>query len=102
MIEPLGTKIVVLRDEPKSTTLGGIVLPDSVKERERPSEATVVAIGPGKLRDEPNIQYVPIHGGELRAGDKLLISRFAGVETEHGGKKYLVIDQDDVLARVKP
>lgn len=70
-------------------TVGGIIIPDSAKEK--PAKAEVVAVGPGS-KDEPM---------SLQVGDVVLYGKYAGTEVEHEGEKYLIMRQSDVLAIIK-
>ena len=90
-IEPLGDKIVVKRTEPESQTAGGIVLPESAKEK--PQEGRVLSVGEGRMlpdgsRAEP----------QVAEGDRVLFSSYAGHEIEIDGEEFLVMNESDVLA----
>ncbi len=90
-IRPLGDRILVKAVEEKEVVKGGIIIPDSAKEK--PQEAQVVAVGAGKL-DESG-KRVPI---ELKKGDKVLISKYGGTEIKIDGEQYQILREDDVLA----
>lgn len=90
-IKPLADRIVVERLEAEEKTAGGIVLPDTAKEK--PKQGKVVAVGEGKL----------LENGErakptLKKGDKIIFESFAGTEVKIDGKEYLLMREDDVLA----
>jgi chaperonin GroES len=88
-IKPLGSRILVKRSEAK-VSRGGIILPDSAQEK--PKEGEVVAVGPGKMNEEGNIETM-----HVQVGDTVLFSSYAGTElTDAEG--YLIMSQDDVLA----
>jgi chaperonin GroES len=90
-IRPLGDRILVKQIEEKEVVKGGIIIPDSAKEK--PQEAKVVAVGAGKLDD--NGKRIPI---ELKKGDKVLISKYGGTEIKVDGETYQILREDDVLA----
>ena|SRR6056297_1327607 len=90
-LQPLGERIVVQREESETTTAGGIVLPDSAKEK--PARGTVVAIGSGKLLDDGTRA-----ASQLTAGDRVLFSSYAGETVEIDDVEYLLMREDDVLA----
>ena len=93
-LQPMGERIVVKREESEETTAGGIVLPDSA--REKPARGTVVAIGSGKLLDDGSRAE-----SQLKAGDKVLFSSYAGENVEIDDVEYLLMREDDVLAVIE-
>lgn len=94
MIKPLGDRIVIKRTAAEEVTKGGIVLPDSAKER--PQEGEVIAVGPGKVL-ESGVK-VPV---EVKAGDKIIYSKYGGTEIKIGKQEYSILRQDDVLCVVE-
>ena len=90
-LQPLGERIVVQRDESESTTAGGIVLPDSAKDK--PARGTVIAIGTGKQLDDGSLAP-----SQLNNGDRVLFSSYAGETVEVDDVEYLLMREDDVLA----
>lgn len=92
-IKPLSDRVVVKMLESEETTKSGIVLPGSAKEK--PQEAEVVAIGPGAIVDG---KTVPM---EVKVGDKVLISKYAGTEVKYNGAEYTILKQGDILAIVE-
>ena len=92
-IRPLDDRIVVQPSEAEETTAGGIVLPDSA--REKPQRGTVVAVGPGKLLDSGN-------RGELSVavGDTVVYGRYGGSEIEIDGQEMKILRESDILAKV--
>ena len=91
-IQPLGARILVERlDEDEQTTSGGIIIPDTAKEK--PSEGGVKAIGPGSRADDGERRPV-----DLSEGDKVLFGKFAGSEVTYEGTEYLIMREDDILA----
>ena len=89
-ITPLGDRILVKRVEEKEQVKGGIIIPDSAKEK--PQEAEVIAIGTGK-KDESG-KVIPF---EVRKGDRVLISKYGGTEVKIEGEKYTLVREDDIL-----
>ena len=90
-VKPLGDKILVKRLEAETKTAGGIVLPDTAKEK--PKEGKVIRVGDGKVLDSG--EKVPF---QVKKGDRVLFSSFAGTEEKIDGKEYLIMSEDDVLA----
>ncbi len=93
-LQPMGERIVVQRDEAEETTAGGIVLPQSAKEK--PARGVVVAVGSGKLLDDGS-RSAP----QLQAGDKVLFTSYAGETVEIDDVEYLLMREDDVLAVIE-
>jgi chaperonin GroES len=91
-IKPLGDKVLVEPIETKEVVKGGIVIPDSAKEK--PQEAKVVAVGPGK-KDE-NGKLIPID--EVKVGDTILTSKYGGTEVKYDDKDYKILSVSDILA----
>jgi len=89
-ITPLGDRILVKRVEEKEQVKGGIIIPDSAKEK--PQEAEVVAVGTGKRDDSGKL--IPF---EVKAGDRVLISKYGGTEVKLGEETLLIVREDDVL-----
>jgi chaperonin GroES len=92
-IKPLGDRIVVKRLEAASMTKGGIVLPDSAKEK--PKEGEIMAVGPGKTLESGEVQ-----APQVNVGDKVLFSSYAGTEVSIDGDEFLIMSESDVLAVV--
>ncbi len=92
-LEPLDDRIVVKPGEEEETTVSGIVIPDTAKEK--PQEGEVVAVGPGRWEDG---KRVPM---DVKNGDRVLYSKYGGTEVKVGGDEYLVLSARDVLAIVK-
>ena len=89
-LQPMGERIVVQREESEEMTAGGIVLPDAA--REKPARGTVVATGTGKLLDDGSRSQ-----SQLKAGETVLFSSYAGESVEIDGNEYLLMREDDVL-----
>ena len=94
-IQPLADRIIVKPLEAESKTQGGIVLPDTVKEK--PQEGEIVAAGKGKMLDTGTVQAL-----EVKVGDKVLYGKYSGTEIKtKEGEELLIMREDDVLAIVK-
>lgn len=91
MIKPLADRVVVKVVQEEEKTKGGIVLPDTAKER--PQEGEVVAVGPGKLLE--NGQRAPL---EVKVGDRVIFSKYGGTEVKIDGEEYLILRESDILA----
>ncbi|HHV97177.1 MAG TPA: co-chaperone GroES [Clostridiaceae bacterium] len=92
-IRPLGDRVVIKMVEAEETTKSGIVLPGSAKER--PQMAEVIAVGPGGLVDGKEVKM------EVKVGDKVIISKYAGTEVKIDDKEYTILRQSDILAIVE-
>jgi chaperonin GroES len=93
-LKPLGARVVVEPVAEKEVKRGGIIIPDSAKEK--PTEAIVLAVGPGELDDKGN--RIPL---EVKAGDRVLISKYGGTDVKIDNKEYKVLSKDDILAAVE-
>jgi chaperonin GroES len=92
-ISPLSDRVLVKRlDEAEEQSVGGIIIPDTAKEK--PQEAEVVATGPGRLEDGNRV------APEVSKGDKVLIGKYSGTEVKVDGDDYLIMREDDILAIV--
>lgn len=94
MLKPLGDRIVIEQVETEEKTASGIVLPDTAKEK--PQEGRVVAVGSGRILESG--ERVAL---ELKEGDKIIFSKYAGTEIKVDGKEYLILRENDVLAIVE-
>jgi chaperonin GroES len=90
-IRPLEDRILVRADEGEETTVSGIVIPDTAKEK--PQEGTVLAVGPGKRSDTGEL--IPV---DVKEGDKVIYSKYGGTEVKIEGEEYLILSARDVLA----
>ena len=93
-LRPLGDRVVVKAAPHEEKTKGGLVLPDTVKEK--PIEGIVVAVGDGKLNDDG--KRIPI---DLKPDDRVIYSKYSGTEVKLDGEEYLVISERDILAVVE-
>ena len=94
-LKPLGNRVIVEPSEAEEVTAGGIVLPDTAKEK--PQKGTVLAIGPGE-RDEDG-KYISM---DVKTGDVVLYAKYSGTEIKVDGKKLLILRESDLLAIVVP
>jgi chaperonin GroES len=95
-LRPLHNRIVVERTEDSSEqkSAGGIIIPDSAKEK--PQEATVIAVGPGKIGDDGKRQPL-----DVKVGDRVLIGKYSGSDIKLDNKEYVILTEDEVLAVVE-
>ena len=93
-IRPLNDRILVKRLEGEEKTAGGIIIPDSAKEK--PAEGEVVAVGPGKLNDAG--ERVAI---DVAVGDRVLFSKYGGSEVKLDGEDFLIMREDDILGVIQ-
>lgn len=93
-IKPLGDRILVEPVEEKETKKGGIIIPDTAKEK--PQEGKVIAVGPGRL-DENGKRVPP----EVKVGDRILMGKYAGTEVKIDGEEHVILREDDVLAVIE-
>ena len=89
-IRPLNDRILVKRLEQEEKTAGGIIIPDSAKEK--PAEGEIVAVGPGKMNKAG--ERVAL---DVQAGDKVLFSKYGGTDVKFDGQDYLIMREDDIL-----
>ncbi|MHB8336682.1 MAG: co-chaperone GroES [Ignavibacteriaceae bacterium] len=90
-LKPLADRVIIKPSEAEETTKGGIILPDTAKEK--PIEGTVVAVGPGKISDDGK-QVKP----EIKVGDKVLYGKYSGTEVTVEGEEYLIMRESDIFA----
>ena len=89
-LQPLGDRVVLEREESEHTTAGGIVLPDSAKNK--PARGTVVAVGDGKLCDDGTRSPL-----QVKVGDRVLFSKYSGSEVKIDGTDYLIMKESDIM-----
>jgi len=90
-IRPLHDRILVKRIEEEAKSKGGILIPDTA--REKPQEGSVVAVGKGKVNDDGDLRPLEVH-----KGDRILFGKYSGTEIRLEGEEHLIIREDDVLA----
>jgi chaperonin GroES len=93
-IKPLADRILVKRLEEEEVVRGGIIIPDTAKEK--PQEAKVIAVGPGKLSEEGKRQAL-----EVKKGDRILMGKYSGTEVKIDGEDHLILREEDVLAIIE-
>ena len=93
-LKPLQDRILVQRVEEETTTKGGIIIPDTAKEK--PAEGKVVAVGNGKVGDDG--KRIPL---EVKKGDRILFGKYSGTEVKIEGDEYLIMREDDVLGIIE-
>ncbi|MBW2429946.1 MAG: co-chaperone GroES [Deltaproteobacteria bacterium] len=93
-IRPLNDRVLVIREEEEQKSAGGIIIPDTAKEK--PQQGKVVAAGPGKMGEDG--QRIPL---EVKAGDRVLFSKYAGTEIKLDGVEHVFMKEDDILSIVQ-
>jgi len=93
-IRPLADKVLVERLEAENKTAGGIVLPDSAKEK--PQRGKVVAVGEGKALDDGSVRKL-----QVKKGDNVLFTSYAGTDVKIDGKEYLIMSESDIMAIIE-
>ena len=93
-IKPLEDKVLVQIVEAETTTASGLVIPDSA--REKPQEATVIAVGPGRANDKGELTPVGVN-----EGDTVIFSKYGGTELKYNGEEYLLLSARDLLAVIE-
>ncbi|MCG2776301.1 MAG: co-chaperone GroES [Desulfobacterales bacterium] len=93
-VRPLHDRVIVKRVKEEEKTKGGIIIPDTAKEK--PVEGKVVAVGKGKILENGNLQPL-----EVKKGDKILFGKYAGTEINIEGDEHLIMREDDIIAIVE-
>ena len=93
-VQPLGDRVLLKPLEAESKTKGGIILPDTAKEK--PQQGEVVAVGKGKVLESGKVEPV-----EVKVGDKILYGKYSGTEIKIDGDEYLIVREEDILAILK-
>jgi len=93
-VRPLHDRVIVKREDEEKTTKGGIIIPDTAKEK--PVEGKVIAVGDGKVADDG--KKIPL---EVKAGDKVLFGKYAGTEIQIEGEENLIMREDDIIAIIE-
>jgi chaperonin GroES len=93
-VRPLADRILVKRVEADETVRGGIIIPDTAKEK--PQEGKVIAVGAGRL--DENGKRIPV---EVKKGDRILMGKYAGTEVKIDGEEHIIMREDDVLAVIE-
>ena len=93
-IRPLADKVLVQRIEAETKTAGGIVLPDTAKEK--PQQGKIVSVGEGKILDDGSIRKL-----QVKKGDMVLFTSYAGTDVKIDGKEYLIMSESDIMAIIE-
>jgi len=93
-VKPLGDRILVKPVEEEEEKIGGIIIPDTAKEK--PQEGEIVAVGPGKMLESGERQAMSV-----KVGDKILYGKYSSTEIKYGGEEYLIMREDDILAVIE-
>jgi len=93
-IRPLHDRIIVKRVEEEEKTKGGIIIPDTAKEK--PMEGKVIAVGKGKILEDGKIQPL-----DVKVGDRVLFGKYSGTEVKIGGEEHLIMREDDILGVIE-
>ena len=93
-IRPLQDRVIVKRVEEEERTKGGIIIPDTAKEK--PQEGQIIAVGPGKVADDG--KKIPM---EVKAGDRVLFGKYSGTEIKIDGEEHLIMREDDILGIIE-
>ncbi len=93
-IRPLGDRILVKRIEEGEEVRGGIIIPDTAKEK--PMQGEIMAVGPGKTTEDGKL-----HKPEVKPGDRILMSKYAGSEVKIDGEEFVILREDDVLGIIE-
>jgi chaperonin GroES len=93
-IRPLNDRLLVKRLEEEGTTAGGIIIPDSAKEK--PAEGQVIAVGPGKVNDQGERNAL-----QVKEGDRVLFSKYGGTDVKLDGDDFLIMREDDILGIIE-
>ncbi|MGE5840484.1 MAG: co-chaperone GroES [Deltaproteobacteria bacterium] len=93
-VKPLNDRVLVVRTGEEEKTAGGIIIPDTAKEK--PQEGKVIAVGPGKVNDEGKRLAL-----DVKAGDKVLFGKYSGNEIKIDGVEHLIMREDDILAIIE-
>jgi chaperonin GroES len=93
-IRPLQDRVIVKRLEEEQKTKGGIIIPDTAKEK--PIEGKIIAVGKGKVADDGKLIKL-----DVKEGDKILFSKYGGTEVKIDGQEYLIMREDDILGVIE-
>jgi chaperonin GroES len=93
-IRPLQDRVIVKRVEEEEKTKGGIIIPDTAKEK--PMEGKVIAVGKGKLLEDGKV-----HALDVKAGDRVLFGKYSGTEVKIDGEEHLIMREDDILGVIE-
>jgi chaperonin GroES len=94
MLKPIGDKVIVKSKAEEEKTAGGIILPDTAKEK--PSEGTVIAVGPGRILENGSRKAIAV-----KEGDTVIYSKYGGTEVKLKGEEYTILDEDAIYAVIE-
>ena len=92
-MRPLSDRVVVKRIDEEEKTAGGIIIPDSAKEK--PQEGKIIAVGPGRVEDGKKIKL------DVKKGDRILFGKYSGTEVQLGGEEHIIMREDDILGVIE-
>ncbi len=98
-IRPLQDRLIVKRVKEEETSKGGIIIPDSAKEK--PAEGQVIAVGNGKVLNDGTLRTDTLRPLEIKAGDRVLFGKYSGTEVKFNGEEHLILREDDVLGVIE-
>jgi chaperonin GroES len=93
-VKPVGDRVLIKPLEAEEKTKGGIILPDTAKEK--PQEGKVIAVGKGKMTEDGKVKEP-----EVKPGDKVLFGKYAGTDIKYDGEEYVIMKEEDILAIIK-
>lgn len=93
-LQPIGSHVIVQRSTASEKSLGGIIIPEKAKDK--PKEGKVIAVGPGKVMEDGKRQVM-----QVKPGDRVLFSSYAGTEVKIQGEEYLVMEESDIYAVIE-
>lgn len=93
MLRPLGDRVIIKVVEQEQKTASGIVLPDSAKEK--PQQGEIIAVGNGRIEDGKRVEL------DVKVGDQVIYSKYAGTEVKHMNEEYLILRESDILAVIE-
>lgn len=93
-LSPLHDRVIIKPSQPEEVTKGGIIIPDTAKEK--PMQGEVIAVGPGKMTEDGKL--IPL---TVKVGDKVLYGKYSGTEVEINGEQFLIMREADILAIIK-
>ncbi|MCX7909951.1 MAG: co-chaperone GroES [Ignavibacteria bacterium] len=93
-LTPMHDRVIIKPSQPEEVTKGGIIIPDTAKEK--PMQGEVIAVGPGKMTEDGKL--IPL---TVKVGDKVLYGKYSGTEVEINGEQFLIMRESDILAIIK-
>ena len=93
-ISPLADRVVIKPQDAEETTAGGLIIPDTAKEK--PQEGKIISVGPGRLSEDGKRVAM-----EVKKGDKVLFRKYSGTEVKEGEEEYLIVRESDIVAKIR-